>query len=170
MLMQMLTAGGLPAFTDGERAADEDNPKGYFELERVKRIRSDASWISDARGKCIKVIAQLLPMLPKQRYRIIFVDRDLDEVVRSQRAMLDRSGKAGAKLSDEQLKDAFTKQTRAIGEMLEATQIPVIKVRHRDCIHESATVATKINQFLGSGLNEEAMAAAVDLDLYRQRA
>ena len=125
--------------------------------------------MAEARGKSIKVIAQLLPTLPNHRYRIVYVDRDLDEVIRSQRTMLDRSGKAGGKLSDEQLKDAFAKQVRAIGEMLATTKLPVINVKHRDCIQDPASVAKNLNQFLGGGLDESAMVAAVDKTLYRQR-
>lgn len=169
MLMQMLDAGGVPPLKDGERVADEDNPRGYLELERVRKLRTDSSWLPEAKGKAIKVIAQLLPTLPKNRYRIIYVDRDLDEIVKSQRTMLDRSGKKGGALPDEQLKDAFAKQVRAIGEMLENSNLPVVKVQHRQCLEEPAAVAAELNQFLGGQLNESAMAAAVDANLYRQR-
>ena len=95
MLMQMLAAGGIPPLSDGERLPDDDNPRGYFELESVKRLQKDSSWLSDAQGKAVKIIAQLLPNLPQLNYRLIFMDRDLDEVIESQRRMLLRNGRQG---------------------------------------------------------------------------
>src|SRR5687768_12382196 len=84
MMMRALQAGGLPVLADGLRAADEDNPHGYFELEQVKRTVADPSWIAQARGHAVKVIARLLPDLPPgQHYKVLFMRRDLDEVLRS---------------------------------------------------------------------------------------
>ena len=64
MLMQMLTAADYPCLTDGVRQADADNPHGYFECEQVKRIRQDRTWVPEAKGKAVKIIAQLIPFLP----------------------------------------------------------------------------------------------------------
>ena len=36
MMMSVLEAGGLEPLKDDIRAADEDNPRGYYELELVK--------------------------------------------------------------------------------------------------------------------------------------
>ena len=36
MMMKMLEAGGMQILTDNLRTADENNPKGYYEYERVK--------------------------------------------------------------------------------------------------------------------------------------
>ena len=169
MVMQMLEAGGLPPLADQRRSPDAGNPRGYYEFEKVKRLRTDVAWLPESKGKAIKIIAQLLPALPKNRYRLIYVDRDLNEIVQSQRAMLNRSGKRGGKLTEKQLKDVFLKQVRAIGEMLTATQIPIIKIHYGECIVEPTAAAAEINRFLGGRLNEPAMAAVVDARLYRQR-
>ena len=89
LMMQMLQAGGLPAFTDRVRSADESNPRGYFEFEPVKRLRTDRSWLPQARGHAIKIIHLLLRELPLDGslvYRIVFMQRPLEEVLASQRA------------------------------------------------------------------------------------
>ena len=91
LLMQMLESGGLGILTDNIRAADLDNPRGYFELEVVKTIKQDSSWLQQARGNAFKMVSLLLYDLPPgERYRIIFMDRDMDEVLLSQRKMLTR--------------------------------------------------------------------------------
>ena len=95
MLMGMLAAGGMETLADGVRAPDDDNPLGYYELERVKQLQTgvDTAWLGDARGKCVKVISYFLKYLPSdEHYRIVFVRRDLAEVLASQRTMLPRRG------------------------------------------------------------------------------
>lgn len=169
MLMQMLAAGGIEPFTDELRSADEDNPRGYFEYEPVKRLQKDASWMASARGKAVKVIAQLLPNLPQLNYRLVFMDRDLDEVVSSQRKMLARNDKTGTKLSGDQLKSVYAKQLTAFGRLLRRSKTPVLRVSHRKCIQDPASVAAELNRFLGGKLDCDAMVRAVDSRLYRQR-
>src|SRR5258708_19458598 len=93
MMLRMLEAGGLPILTDGVRGADEDNPHGYLEWEAVKSLQRDASWVAAARGKGVKVIYYFLRDLPVDcHYRVIFMRRDIAEVLASQRPMLDRPG------------------------------------------------------------------------------
>jgi len=169
MMMQMLDAGGIPALTDGQREADEDNPRGYLEFDKTKSLRKDNSWLPDARGKAVKVIAHLLTNLPKEEYRFIFMQRDLSEIVGSQRTMLERSGKQGARLSDEQLKNVFAKHLLDVDRILEQSQMPLLRVRYTACIDDPEAVAADVNRFLGGRLSEPAMAAAVDASLYRQR-
>ncbi len=99
LMMQMLVAGGLPALTDAVRSPDESNPRGYFEFEPVKRLRTDASWLEQARGRAVKIIHLLLRELPTDgrfQYRVLFLRRPLEEVIASQSAMLARAGKASA--------------------------------------------------------------------------
>lgn len=86
MMMSMLEAGGMDVLTDGIRGADEDNPRGYYEFERVKQIEHDKGWLSDARGKAVKMVAALLKYLPPEyQYQVVFVRRNMDEVLASQR-------------------------------------------------------------------------------------
>jgi hypothetical protein len=88
MLMQMLAAGGMPVLTVAVRAADEDNPRGYFELEPLKRIFRDTSWAAEAGGEAVKIVAPLLHALPAgTQRRIVFIEREIDEVLASQAAI-----------------------------------------------------------------------------------
>jgi predicted AlkP superfamily phosphohydrolase/phosphomutase/tetratricopeptide (TPR) repeat protein len=92
MMMQMIEAGGIEVLTDGQRTADSNNPKGYYEDERIKKLAQDNSWVGDGQGKCMKVIAQLLKQLPKKyNYKVVFMKRDMGEVLRSQQIMLKRN-------------------------------------------------------------------------------
>ena len=170
MLMQMLHAGGQPCLTDGLREADPDNPRGYFEYEKVKRLRTDRSWLPEAQGKTVKIIAQLLPFLPPQfKYRIVFMDRDLDEVIASQSRMLERQERTGGKLSDERLRQVFEWQVTQVKGMLDARNIPTLSVAHTDALEHPMEVAEQLRNFLAGDLEVDAMVAVVDSDLYRQR-
>ncbi len=171
MVMQMVHAGGLPAVTDGVRIADPDNPRGYFEFERVKALRTDRSWLPEARGKVIKVIHMLLPELPvDQDYRVLFVERDLDEVLASQQKMLTRLGRPGAALPPERLRAAFQSQLHQVrGWLAQQPRFQVLPVEYASVVQDPRAAAAAINRWLGGGLDEAAMAAAVDANLYRNR-
>ena len=98
LMMQMLVQGGFEAVTDHIRAADTDNPRGYYELEKVKKLKEDASWLPETRGKVVKMVSQLLFDLPAgERYRVIFMQRDLDEMLASQEKMLERLNRPAAR-------------------------------------------------------------------------
>lgn len=172
MAMRMLVAGGIPALTDGIRSADADNPHGYFEFERVKQLKTDRAWLDDAVGHAVKVIHMLLPDLPADReYRIVFMERDLREVVRSQDVMLQRAGKRGGALPPERLIAMYTAQLAQIDRELASRPLThVLRVPHRQLVTDPMPEVRKINEFLGGGLNESAMAAAVDPSLHRNRA
>ena len=171
LMMQMLHAGGMPVLTDGLRPADENNLRGYFEFEPVKRLRSDRSWLPQARGHAVKIIHLLLRDLlldGSLQYRIIFMHRPLDEVLESQRAMLQRDGKTGA--DPLLLKPVFESQLAQLDAWL-ATQasIEVMKVPYHRVISEARAVAGELKDFLGLDLDTTAMEGAVDPALYRQR-
>ena len=172
LMMQMLAAGGMPVLTDGVRFADDDNPRGYFEYEPVKRTKRDASWVPLAEGKAVKVIYALLRDLPPEHeYRVIMMRRDLGETLGSQREMLRRSGRAGAEISDDKLRELFARELEKTRDWLALQpHFKVLDAEHRDCLSAADVVAARVNEFLGGGLDEAAMALAVDSALYRQRA
>jgi hypothetical protein len=171
MMMKMLEAGGLPVLTDHRRTADEDNPRGYYEDERIKRLAHDASWLGQARGKVIKVVSPLLRHLrPEHRYRIVFLRRDLAEVLASQRQMLVRRAQPADAVSDTEMAAAYRKHLHAMEAWLEEQpNIDVLYVEYREIVGSPAEPAARINQFLGGRLDTARMVAAVDRSLYRQR-
>lgn len=174
MLMQMLQAGGLPVVTDAARAPDEDNPRGYFEDDRVKRLAQDAAWIEEARGKALKVVSPLLQELPQgPRYAVLFMRRDLREVLASQARMLERRGAAAGE-SYQNLSGRMRAHLREVERMLHSRpDMAPLFLDHAETLRDPLCAARSIRDFLaprlGLGLDVEAMAAAVDPALRRQR-
>ena len=173
MLMGMLSAGGVPLVEDGIRTADEDNPKGYYELEQVKEIDKpgDKSWIQDTRGKGVKIISSLLQDLPDDcDYKVIFSRRHLSEVLASQKKMLARRGESTDEIADEEMAKHFSKHLLGVHAWLDArANFQVLYVDHREALEDPARAAQAINEFLGGRLDTDAMTATVDRQLYRNR-
>lgn len=171
MIMQMIQAGGISLMIDNKRSKDENNPKGYFEFEPTKQLPKDNKFLENAKGKGIKIIPQLLKYLnPNLSYRIIFIKRDLDEVIASQQKMLSQDNKKGANLSLYELKSAFNKQLKQIQDFLDTgIKLPTHYVSHRICIEKPFDIAESINDFLGGMLDVGKMAKVVSRELYRQR-
>lgn len=171
MMMQMLAAGGVPVLADGTRAADEDNPRGYLEYEAAKSA-ADNGWVRDAHGKVVKLVAQLLPNLPPgPDYRVIFMERNLGEVVASQGAMLRRQNVAGATLSDRRLAATYRAQINAARRLLKrhGDRMSVLGIDYHEALADPAGTARRVNAFLGGNLDEAAMQRAVDPSLRRQK-
>lgn len=172
MMMKMLEAGGISPVTDELREADEDNPKGYYEFERVKQMdQGDTSWIIEARGKVVKVISALLKHLPPtEQYRVVFVRRNMPEVLASQRKMLIRRGEDPDKMDDAQMAMLFEKHLKQVGEWLSAQpNFRVLYVHYSDVLTDPLPNIAKINDFLGGKLNTAAMSGMIDPQLYRNR-
>jgi hypothetical protein len=173
MMMRMLAGGGLPIMTDEEREADVDNPKGYFEYERVKDLEkeTDKSYVRAGRGKALKVISFLIKDLPDDNdYRVIFMRRDLAEVLASQNKMIDRLGTEDADAQDEAMKEAYRNdivRTRLLCK--KRPNFELVEVHYKDTVEDPTGTAGKVNAFLGGRLDEAAMRAAVDASLYRNR-
>lgn len=171
LMMQMLEAGGMPVLTDGIRDADEDNPRGYYELEAVKRTKDDPAWLHGAPGKVVKMIYLLLYDLPATyNYRIIFMHRPLSEVVASQQTMLTRSGKEGTSLSDEQFTSLLERELSEIDEWLGRQEnCAVHNVNYHDLLNNGESAATALNDSVGGDLDVEAMQRVIRPELHRQR-
>lgn len=172
MMMQMLEAGGIEPFADFERTADEDNPRGYYELEAIKKIKTQPDVLKDAPGKVVKAIHMLLPDLPEEHeYKVVFMRRDLNEVIASQSKMLERSGKRGAALSSDALTKVFEGQLAKVDAWIASRpNVQSLDIQHRALIQNPAEVSQQIDTFLGGGMDTQAMAAVVDPTLYRNRA
>jgi tetratricopeptide (TPR) repeat protein len=172
MMMQALVAGGAVPFTDNKRTADESNPKGYFEHASVKGLAKDGRFLALAKGKVVKVVAPLLPMLPpRHRYRVVFMDRDIHEVLGSQDRMLGRRSKKGPKEAFRMgLHDSYLKQlARVEAWQAKHPNVEMIHVPYAAVIQDPATEMRRVSALLGGKLDPEAMAGAVDPALYRTR-
>lgn len=171
MMMQMMDKGGLDIFTDGIRQPDENNPKGYYEHELVKSLARNKNWVKDAMGKCVKVISQLLFELPANyKYKIIFMERDLDEVIQSQHKMLVRDGKAKEDALNIRVLNVFKQNLERIHTWVSAQQnMEILFVSHRNLVNDPMSELQKVNAFLGNTLNIEEMAKVVDKSLHREK-
>ena len=173
MMMRMLEAGGVPILSDSTREADIDNPKGYYELERIKQLEheTDKSYLRDGRGKAVKAISFLIKDLPDDNdYRVIFMRRDLDEVLVSQKKMIDRLESSDTDAAAEAMKEAFRNDiVRVRLYCRNQPNFELVEVHYSAAIEDPAAVTSTVNAFLGGGLDEAAMREAVDGSLYRNR-
>ncbi|MCP4682528.1 MAG: sulfotransferase family protein [Desulfobacterales bacterium] len=171
MMMKMLEASGMEVVTDHVRKADQDNPKGYYEFEKVKDLKKDAGWMTNLNGKVIKIISMLLYYLPlDQRYKIIFVRRNLREILASQKKMLERRGQPLDDVPDSSMARKFEDHLGKISDWLkDKKNIECLYINYSEVIKDPVTSAGKVRGFLQMPLDVEAMAVAVDPNLYRNR-
>jgi len=173
MMMKMLEAGGLSVLTDSIRQADIDNPKGYYEYERVKNLEkeTDKSYVREARGKVLKVISFLLKDLPEDNYyRVIFMRRHLDEVIASQNKMLDRRGEDAIQ-DRETMAEAYRNHLAAVKILIrKRPNLEMLEFRYDEAVRNPKDAARSVNVFLGGKLDESAMSRVIDGELYRNRA
>lgn len=170
LMMQMLDRGGIPAVTDRLRAADEDNPRGYYEFEAVKRTKQDASWLPDARGRSVKLVSSLLYDLPNtEAYRVLFMQREMDEVLESQEKMLARLGRPS--VPRDQIRKSFgVHLDRLFAWLPQQPHLRVLTVSYNRLLADPAAEIQLIVDFLDGQPDADAMFAAIDPALYRNRA
>lgn len=174
MAMQMLAAAGVAAVTDGVRKPGEDNPKGYFEDERVKDLHQeeqDGRWLRDARGRAVKIISFLLKDLPEtNNYKVIFMRRELPEVLASQQKMLERRDEPN-EIEDEKMLEIWKDHLWKVNYLLKhADHFESLEIPYKEVVDNPLEQARRIKEFLGLPLDPEKMAGAVDAKLYRNRA
>lgn len=170
-MMQMLSAGGMPALSDGQRSADANNPRGYYEVESVKSLARDSRIITQGEGKVVKVVSSLLEFLPDgHEYRIIFMRRPLEQIIASQDRMLQRLGKETPPAPRDAVMKAFAKHLRGVESWLSTRpNISVLYVDYEAVLREPDREASRISAFLGRDLDVESMARKVELSLHRER-
>jgi hypothetical protein len=172
LMMQMIHAGGLQAVEDGQRTADADNPRGYLEFEAVKKLKQDSSWVAGACGKVVKVISMLLADLPAtQNYRVIFMIREMDEILASQKEMLKRRGTLNDKgPSDADMRKFFQTHLDKVRAWLGAQpNFKVLYVDYNAIMNGDEKGICDVCDFLGPVVNIDAMKKAIDSGLYRNR-
>jgi hypothetical protein len=171
LMMQMLEAGGMEILTDHGRKPDESNPRGYYEFENVKSLARDNSWLGLAENKAVKIVVQLLYFLPSNRqYAVLFMERDMTEILKSQFKMLDQLGASASAGRPEVLARTFQDQVdRAKRWLSLRPEIRTLFVNHREIMDDPISSAKKINAFLGDRLSAVDMPQVVEAALYRQR-
>lgn len=172
MMMKMLEAGGLPVLVDHLRVADEDNPKGYYEFERVKQLdKGDVAWLPEAQGKVVKIISMLLPYLPSDyRYKVIFMRREISEILASQRKMLVNRGMPTDATSEAELERSFQKHLMQIQNWLQSQpNVETLYIFYHDLLKRPVEMVPQVNQFLNNRLEVERMIEVIDPQLYRNR-
>lgn len=171
MMMQMLEAGGIPVITDHIRKADEDNPRGYFEFEKVKKIKEDSSWLDDCHGKVFKMVSALLYYLPNNKeYKIVFMKRKMDEMLASQNTMLRRKGQGDSVVSDEEMAKKLDKHLLKIKTWLaQQKNFNVIYINYNSVIENALTNATNVALFFNLPIDIAKMVQVVETSLYRQK-
>ena len=173
MMMKMLEAGGIQPLVDNIRTADEDNPKGYYEFERVKALdKGDTDWLPQAQGKVVKIISALLKHLPDNyQYKVIFMKRNIEENLQSQKKMLIRKGEDPNKVSDNELRTMLEMHLKMVDDWLSRQpNIDLLYVPYHDMVERPKENINTLNAFLDHQLNTDKMAEVVDARLYRNRA
>jgi hypothetical protein len=134
-------------------------------------LRRNKNWVKDAQGKCVKIISQLLFELPANyNYKIIFMERDLDEVIQSQHKMLVRDGKAKEDALNIRVLNVFKQNLERVHRWVPAqSNMEIIFVSHRNLVNSPKEELQKVNDFLGKTLNIDDMVAVVDKSLHREK-
>ena len=171
MMMQMLEAGGMQVITDHIREADEDNPRGYYEFEKVKKIKEDYSWLDDCHGKVFKMVSALLYYLPNvKECKIVFMKRKMDEMLTSQNTMLHRQGRRDAVVSDAEMAKKLDKHLLRLETWLaKQRNLNVIYINYNSVIENALKNAKTVAQFLNLPMDIDKMVKAVESSLYRQK-
>lgn len=172
MMMKMLEAGGLKILTDNQREADANNPKGYYEFERVKQMKDgDLAWLPDAAGKVVKIVTGLITFLPSEyKYKVIFMKRDLHEILSSQKKMLGRLGREDDNIPDDQMSKVYEEHLKQVkGWLVRQPNIELMYVNYNAMVADPTESLQKVNEFLGGGMDVKVMAGVVDKELYRER-
>ena len=180
LMMQILEAAGIQPFTDRKRQADDSNRKGYYEHEKVMALVSakEKSWLNDARGSALKVVAPLLASLPEKakdgkplHYRVIYMEREMDEILQSQETMLERLGKSGNRNGGSaNIAKAYRQQERHARSWCVKHGIHAMSVNFRTLVERPDETLLKVAAFLGVGDKEGKMRGCIDPALYRSRA
>ena len=173
MMMSALKAGGMPLLVDGIREADGNNPRGYYEYEPVKKLpKGSVDWIKSAKGKAVKIISALIEYLPSNNhYKVIFMERDIEEILASQQRMLARRGVVEEKpASDEDMQKSYQAHLKQVKSyFVENDWLDVIFVSYNKVLKDPDGEFQRVAKFLENVVDPSAMSRVVDPELYRER-
>ena len=183
LMMQILEAAGIPPFTDHKRVADDSNRKGYYEHGQVSALLSspNRAWLKESRGRAIKIVAPLLAGLPAKlrnagaqpeplHYRVVFMERDMEEILQSQDTMLRRLGKtpaAGETTPD--ISKAYRQHLRRAKGWCASHGVHALGVSYENLVHRPEEILPQLAAFLGTPDKLDAMRACIAPELHRAR-
>jgi len=172
LMMNMLEKGGLVPLTDHLRKPDEDNPRGYYEFERVKKLPDDTGWLPEAKGKVVKILAELVKYLPPgYRYRMVFMMRNIDEIIASQRKMMERRGEGPDDSSDEEMAALLRRYLKMLKQEVNSREdTEVCYISYNDLMTDPDPCMDELLEFFDGKLDRTRMREAIDARLYRNRA
>lgn len=183
LMMQLLEAAGVPLYADGEREADESNRRGYYEHRRIASLLAsrDRAWLAEARGRAVKVVAPLLAALPRRlpgrdggearpvAYRVLFMERGIEEVLASQSSFLARLGRAAPAEGGAGLVKAYGEHLRQARAWCDDPGVRALRVSYERLVASPGEILPRLAAFLGAPDAVEAMRARIDPSLYRER-
>lgn len=166
LMMQLLNKSSLKILSDGIRQKDVSNPEGYYELEAVKGIVRDNSFLKDAEGKVVKIVAPLPIYLDKAlNYRIVFMRRDIEEVLRSQEKMLNKDQTS----EREKFRTIYEMHLKKTYHFFEANSIPYIDIQYKQLLNDSEVELNRLIDFLDLTTTVEELLSVIKSDLYRNK-
>jgi hypothetical protein len=165
-MMQVLNKAQLPILQDGVRESDVSNPQGYFELEDVKNIVIDNSFLDKAAGKAVKIVTPLpIYMKPSLKYKIVFMRRDLEEILRSQEKMLSKDQTS----EREKYRTIYEFHLKKTYRFLKENNIQWLDVNYNELMASPLVELKKVADFLNIDARAQDLAEVVNPDLYRNR-
>jgi hypothetical protein len=166
LMMQLLNKSSLEILSDGIRQKDISNPEGYYELEAVKGIVRDNSFLKDAAGKVVKIVAPLPVYLDKSLdYRIVFMRREIEEVLRSQEKMLNKDQAS----EREKFRTIYEMHLKKTYHFFESNSIPYIDIQYKQLLNESEQELKRLINFLELSTPIEELLSVIKVDLYRNK-
>ncbi|MHB2154977.1 sulfotransferase domain-containing protein [Calditrichota bacterium GD2] len=170
LMMQILQAAGVPLLVDNVRQSDVNNPRGYFEYQAVKNLKNDNQWLKYAKGKAVKIISHLLYHLPAEfQYKVIFMNRNLDEIIASQNRMLKNVGKV-SEIDDDTLKRHYAAHLFDISRWLtHQKNVQVRQINFHHLFEKPQTELAILSDFLNIAFNTEQIQQVIQPELYRTK-
>ncbi len=172
LVMQILKAGGFPILYDNTRKPDKNNPNGYYELyggKVIKHLLDKKFEPYEYRGIAVKITSYGLPLLPKgdYKYKIIYTERDVEEVFKSQQKMIHNKFKPSIK--DFQMIKVLTRLNNVTKQALSIRpDIEYLCVCHRNFFTNPREEIEKISEFVG-GIDIDKAINVIDESLYRNK-
>ena len=165
MMMQILHAGGLEPVTDNVRLADASNSKGYYEHEAVKALsKGNYECLRNAQGRAIKIISSLLKHLPcDHHYKVIFMQRDIDDVIESQDRMLLSLNKPLNSQDNKKIKKLYAQHLNNITSWLsQQDNIDVLYVNYTEVLNKPVNHIDLITEFTHIKADSKPMIDCID--------